>query len=42
MKDSNEIINVDIFNYADIKGSMIAIVTDKNEINKVFRNVVYY
>ena len=40
MKDSKENLNVDIFNYADIKGTMICIVTDRDEINKVFNNVL--
>ena len=41
MKDTKENLNVDIFNYLDIKGSMVSIVTDKKEIQKVFKNVLF-
>ena len=40
MNDTKGNINVDILNYAGIKGSMIAIVTGKDEINKVFKNAL--
>ena len=40
MNESNSTINVDVINYTNIKGAMIAIVTTKDEIKKEFKNVL--
>ena len=40
MKDENTTINVDVINGLELKDSMMAIVTDKAEIGKIFKNIV--